>query len=334
MAFIDLAKVSHLPPVIKVGSLSISGNLFLAPMDGVTDSAFRTLARRLGSAASFTEFINANDVLFRFSYVQKRLNFREEERPIIFQLYDNEPERIIQAALKLFPLQPDAIDINMGCSASSISNRGAGAGLLKNPQKIATIFSTLSKTLTIPITGKIRLGWDENHQNYLDISHIIEDNGGKLISVHARTQKQKYSGAANWQAIAEIKSQVSIPVIGNGDILTSSDVTRMTSLTNCDGVMIGRAVISNPWLFSGYDRHEVPVELVRDTIQLHYNLLSEDHGPYQGLVLLRKFVNRYLAPYQLNSDLRKNLLTQTEPALFFHLLDKILDQNVIKIPPI
>jgi tRNA-dihydrouridine synthase B len=216
--------MSDLTPAFKVRDIPIFGDLILSPMDGYSDYPFRSLARELGSAMGYTEFINAIDVMYRHDFIEKKLYFTESERPIVFQIYDDDPERIVKAALKVRQYNPDIIDVNMGCSARSVSNRGAGAGLLCTPEKIGVIFSKLSKALDIPVTGKIRLGWDDHSLNYLLVARIIEENGGQLVAVHARTKAQSYGGTANWDAIAEIKQRLSIPVIGNGDVRTVADI--------------------------------------------------------------------------------------------------------------
>jgi nifR3 family TIM-barrel protein len=214
---------------------------------------------------------------------------------------------------------PDIIDINMGCSAKSVSNRGAGAGLLCAPEKIGLIFSKLSRALDIPLTGKIRLGWDDLSLNYLLVARIIEENGGQLLAVHARTKAQSYGGTANWDAIAEIKQKLSIPVIGNGDVRSVADIERMKAHTKCDGVMIGRAAIGNPWIFSRLDRENVSIETVKNTIQNHLARCLEFYGPERGLVIFRKFAKRYLNPYHLSRDQNLDLMTEVDP-------DKFIDQ--------
>ena len=238
-------------PTFYIRDIPVHGNLILAPMDGYSDQPFRSLARKLGSALSYTEFINTLDVIHKQPrFLAERIAYTTDERPIVYQLLDNDPQRLLAAAQRLLPHQPDIFDINLGCSARSVSGRGAGAGLLKTPEKIATIFNLLSKNLPIPITGKIRLGWDENTRNYQLVARIIEENGGQLIAVHGRTRAQQYSGQADWDAIAEIKQIVSIPVIANGDVQTVADIDRILAHTHCDGVMIGRAATTNPWIFS------------------------------------------------------------------------------------
>jgi tRNA-dihydrouridine synthase B len=311
-------------PTFHIDDIPIFGETILSPMDGYSDLPFRGLCRQLGSAMSYTEFINANDVIEgRRRNLPPRLVYEEFERPVAFQLYDDDPDRILQAVRLLIPHEPDIIDINMGCSEKKISGRGAGAGLLRTPEKIAAIFGALTAELDIPVTGKIRIGWDEETLNYLEIAHIIEDNGGALVAIHGRTRMQGYGGQADWDPIAEIKQAVSIPVIGNGDVKTAADIARMQAHTGCDAVMIGRAAIGNPWIFSGLDREQVSPGMVRETMLNHLNRSLDFYGLERGLVLFRKHASRYLSPYRLPNQLRKQLLTAEQPEQFLAILDQI-----------
>jgi tRNA-dihydrouridine synthase B len=311
-------------PAFYVDTVPVYGDLILSPMDGFSDQPFRALCRQLGSAMSYTEFINALDVLQGHPRISQKFAYQETERPVVYQIFDNDPQRLLQTALRVQELEPDIIDINMGCSVSSVSGRGAGAGLLRTPLKIARIFRLLSRHLELPITGKIRLGWDPDQRNYLLIARIIEENGGSLVAVHGRTKTQGYGGEADWEAIAEIKQAVSIPVIGNGDVRTVADIQRMKSFTGCDGVMIGRAAIGNPWIFSRQDRWQVSPEQVRTTMLRHLNaMLAFYEGDY-GLVLFRKHASRYLSLSPLNRQQRQQLFTAERPDEFLALLDSIL----------
>jgi nifR3 family TIM-barrel protein len=316
------------PPTFYIRDIPIYGNLILAPMDGYSDQPFRRMARKLGSALSYTEFINALDVIHKQPRsLTERIAYTPDERPIVYQLLDNDPQRLLTAAQRLLPHQPDIIDINLGCSARSVSGRGAGAGLLKTPQKIAAIFDLLSKNLPIPITGKIRLGWDENTRNYQLIARIIEENGGQLIAVHGRTRAQQYSGHADWDAIAEIKQSVSIPVIANGDVQTVADIDQILAHTHCNGVMIGRAATTNPWIFSRLDRHQVSSTQVRQTLIEHLNANLQFYGPERGLILFRKYATRYIQPHlsePLEPQLRLKLLTCTDPQTFLDLITQMI----------
>jgi tRNA-dihydrouridine synthase B len=311
-------------PTFYIKDIPVYGQTILSPMDGYSDLPFRGLCRRLGSAMSYTEFINANDVIDgRRRHLPQRLVYEDFERPVAFQLYDDDPERILEAVRLLLPHEPDIIDINMGCSEKKISGRGAGAGLLRTPEKIAAIFSALTNQLDIPVTGKIRIGWDEETLNYLEVARIIEDNGGALVAIHGRTRMQGYGGRANWDPIAEIKQAVSIPVIGNGDVKTAADIARMQAHTGCDAVMIGRAAIGNPWIFSGLDREQVTPAMVRETMLNHLERSLDFYGQERGLVLFRKHASRYLSPYHLPNHLRKRLLTALQPEQFLAILEQI-----------
>ncbi|MCI0607708.1 MAG: tRNA-dihydrouridine synthase family protein, partial [Anaerolineae bacterium] len=209
-----------------VRDLPIYGDTILAPMDGYSDWPFRSICRALGSAMSYTEFVKVEKILSRSKEPAKRLYYEEAERPITFQIYGDDPDLILKAALIVEKWKPDIIDINMGCPAKSIADRGAGVGMMPTPLKIARTFKKLTSTLKVPVTGKIRLGWDRD-KNYKLIARIVEENGGSLIAIHGRTKEQRYSGNADWDAIAEVKSLVRIPVTGSGDVRTVADIQRM-----------------------------------------------------------------------------------------------------------
>lgn len=311
-------------PVFHVGSVPVYGDLILSPMDGFSDLPFRLMCRELGSAMSYTEFINALDILNAHPRIEQKFAYMPEERPVVFQIFDNDVERLLEAALRLQERRPDVIDINLGCSDRSVSGRGAGAGLLRTPLKIARIFKTLSSSLDVPVTGKIRLGWDDDCRNYLLIARIIEQNGGAALAVHGRTKSQGYGGKADWDAIAEIKSALSIPVIGNGDVRKVADIERMKAHTRCDAVMIGRGAIGNPWIFSGLDRDQVPLEQVRITMLRHLERMLEFYEGDYGLVLFRKHASRYLSPLPLTRSQRKRLFESRQPQDFSELLDALL----------
>ena len=293
----------------RIKNIIIPGRMILAPMDGYTSEPFRLFARKFGSAASYSEFIGAIEVAQKHPGLPEKIHFAESERPFAYQVFDNHPARIFQAAEELRKRNPDFIDLNLGCSAKHVSARGAGAGLLKEPEKITLILETLVKGLDIPVTAKMRLGWDDSSLNYLDVARRIEQAGCSALAVHARTRKQGYSGEANWNAIAEIKEAVSIPVIGNGDIRRVADIDQMISQTGCDAVMIGRAALSNPWIFSRLDREQInPQTMIQDAMDL-FDLMQGFYGVERGIILNRKFLARFLAPYDLDPLIRQKLMT-------------------------
>ncbi|MBI9044885.1 MAG: tRNA dihydrouridine synthase DusB [Anaerolineaceae bacterium] len=312
----------------KVADIPIFGDLILAPMDGVSDRPFRQLTRSLGSSMSYTEFINAMDVVNNRENFKPKISFNENERPVVFQIFDDDPERMITAAKILREYNPDIIDVNLGCPSKSVSNRGAGSGLLKYPEKIGKIISGLVTSLDLPITAKMRIGWDQENLNYREIAHIVEESGAELLAVHARTKEQWYKGQADWDTIAEIKQLVCIPVIGNGDVKTSADIEKMKRHTACDGVMIARAAIGNPWIFSRLDRDQISVETLKNTMQHQLRLMLDFYGDPRGLILFRKFTVRYLEPYQLEKPERLDLLTTEDSQNFLNKLESILASRI------
>jgi len=289
-------------------------------MTGYSDSPNRQLTREFGSAISYTEFVNAIDIVQDIHRVATRLSFSQVERPITFQIFDNDPARILRASNAVFPLGPDILDINLGCSARSVSNRGAGAGLLKRPDLIEMIIRNLVKISPIPVTAKIRLGWDDSSRNYFEVVRILEANGASLIAVHGRTKTQRYSGQSDWQAIAEIKKMVRIPVVANGDVRSVSDIEQIKNITGCDAVMIGRASIGNPWIFSRRDRHTVSLLETMDVMKKHISLMIAFYGDVLGCTLFRKHLKAYLLPFSIEKPLLNQMLScNTSKILLDHL---------------
>jgi nifR3 family TIM-barrel protein len=308
----------------QVGDIPIEGRSILAPMDGYSSWPFRSLCRDMGSAISYTEFVKAEDVLDRPGYIEKKLYYTEAERPIIFQLYGHNPGTILGAALHLQDLGPDAIDINLGCPNRSIVSRGAGAGLLREPKKVARIIKLLTSSLDIPVTAKIRLGWNDCQKQLL-IARIIQECGGGLVAVHARTKEQGHHGAPDLSGIAEIKQALIIPVIGNGGLEKVNDIGVMEDQTGCDGVMIGRGAIANPWIFSGLDREEISPEQVQELMLDHLDRSARFYGAPDGLITFRKFTAGYLSPYSIKAEKRRGLLTETDPEIFLARLREIFN---------
>jgi nifR3 family TIM-barrel protein len=298
--------------IFKVADIPIQSHLILAPMDGLTDHPFREMIKRFHPGIIFSEFINAYDYLNNHPFLPQQIVFSEGQRPFAYQIFDNSPDRILQTALYLETKNPDFIDINMGCSAKSVANRGAGAGLLKEPATIKQIMSLLTRELSVPITAKIRLGWDETSLNYLSISKLLEDYGCAMISVHGRTKKQGYQGSANWDAIAEVKQNVKIPVLANGDVNSMADVQNILKITNCDGVMIGRSALKNPWIIAGLDIDQITMEEKMDLLAEHLDLMTGFYGLESGLILFRKYIKFYVDVSSLGKELRSEIYSQND----------------------
>ena len=291
-----------------VGPIPIQGNLVLAPMRGYSDLPYRSICRKMGSAMSYTPFAGAIGILTKDKDTHLALKYLPEERPVAFQICDNDEERLLDAARQILRLKPDIIDINMGCSIRGISSRGAGAGLLQDVRKVGKIVKSFTSVLDIPVSAKIRLGWSHRSKNYLDIARAIEDHGGALIAVHARTRDQGYRGTADWDAIAEIKEALNIPVIGNGDVKSVEDIDQITTYTGCDAVMIGRAAKGNPWIFQRRRRKDVPFEEVLHIIHIHLDRMIGFYGQRLGMVRFRKHLAAYLDPLKLPDRLRIEIL--------------------------
>jgi tRNA-dihydrouridine synthase B len=246
---------------------------------------------------SYTEFVNVDELAFSRKLdgaAGLKLRFSEPERPVAFQIYGHLEDRLVETALRLQDRGPDLIDINLGCSIRKIAERGAGAGMLKDPVKIGRLFSKLSARLKIPVSAKIRLGWDQHSRNYLEVARALEENGCRLIAVHARTKDQAFTGSVDWNAIAEIKERARIPVIGNGNVRTVADIDAIQKETGCDGVMIGRAAIGHPWIFSRRDKDQVPVEECIRMARRHLELMIGLYGQRLGPVVFRKDAVRYV----------------------------------------
>jgi len=298
---------------IKLGSHQIDGNFILAPMDGFTDQPFRWLCRHMGSSLIISEFINVLDVPDNLNDLYRRASFSQSERPFGFQLYGSNPELIIQAAVALNKKGPDFIDLNLGCSVRRIAGRGAGAGLLRNPEKIRDIISELIRVINIPVTAKIRLGWNEETQNYIHIANIIEKAGASLITVHARTRNQSWNEPANWTAIHEIVKAVSIPVIGNGDIHSFVDGNKMMATTGCNGVMIGRSAIGNPWIFSKLEKGTLSRDEILRVTVLHWQLMVGFYGANKASILFKKHLKAYFSTPQFSDINIKSLISMRNP---------------------
>ncbi len=289
-------------------------------MNGFSDWPFRSLCSELGSAMSYTEFVRADFIVNAFERMLPRLTYTEAERPVVFQIYGDDPDQILKAALRVQALSPDIIDINLGCPAGSVTDLGAGVSLMRAPLKVAHIFHKLSQALNVPVTAKIRLGW-EDCRNYRLIARVIEENGGAAIAVHGRTQEQGYGGSANWDAIAEVKQAVRIPVIGSGDVKTVADIERMKRHTGCDAVMIGRAAVGNPWIFAHLDRAQVSAEMLLQMVRQHLNRCVAFYGEHRGLILFRRHAFSYLKLHHLPRAVRTSIIFQEDAGNFISMLD-------------
>lgn len=314
------SNVAQAKPNFMIRHIPVYGDVILSPMAGFSDKPYRLICREYGSAMSYTEFVSADGILHANERTAQMLDFDPSEQPMTFQIFGSDEDKIEAAARQIEALGPDIIDLNMGCSVPKVSGRGAGAALLREPAKIGRIFARLSRMLSVPVTGKIRLGWDSQSLNYLEVARVLEDNGAALIAVHGRTKAQAYNGQANWDAIAEIKAAVKIPVIGNGDVTCVADIERIKRHTGCDGVMIARAAIGNPWIFQRKDIHEVTLAEKSKLIRRHLDLMLDFYGQERGLILFRKHVVKYVRGLAHIAQVKTRLVTCTHPEEFIELM--------------
>jgi tRNA-dihydrouridine synthase B len=288
--------------MLRYGSIGIDPPLVLAPMAGVTDRQFRLILRRVGGVGLVTmEFISSEALIRHSARTLKKMHYCEEERPISIQIYGSDPQRMAEAARVVEKIGADICDINMGCPANKVLKGCAGCALMGDLGLAERIIATVRRAISIPLTVKFRAGVREPGLDYLKLGRICEHHGVDAVALHPRTAKQMYSGRADWTRIARLKQALSIPVIGNGDVATPADALRMLAETGCDGVMIGRASMRNPWIYrqiadlrAGREPFVPTMEDRRDVILTHFRLLLEqEDDPKFAIHKLRTFTGWY-----------------------------------------
>jgi nifR3 family TIM-barrel protein len=283
---------------MKLGHLQLSGNLVLAPMAGITDYPFRRIAKENGCSLVFTEMISAEGLLKKG---KSFLSLGKDEHPVSTQLFGSNPETLAEAARMAESMEADSIDINMGCPVKQVVEAGAGVDLMRFPEKVKKILTEVRKAVKIPLTIKIRSGWDKGHINAIEISKIAGDYGVDTIIIHPRTKVDGFSGRADWNLIEKVKKAIHIPIIGNGDVITLLLAKKMLVETGCDGVMIGRGALGNPWIFNPKSFHSSeekmiihpPLEERKRVIEYHFFLLKNHYGEKGAMRRIRRHVAWY-----------------------------------------
>lgn len=294
---------------MKIGNVEIKNNVFLAPMAGITDMAYRLICKEFGAGLTYTEMVSAKGIYYNDEKTQLLTKVDERERPVAIQIFGSDPDIMADVAQKMSE-KAEIIDINMGCPAPKVVKNDDGSKLMLNSQLIDEITYKVVKASKVPVTVKIRKGWNDSNVNAVEIAQILEKNGISAVAVHGRTREQFYSGNADWDIIKKVKQSVNIPVIGNGDVVDFESAEKMVKYTGCDAVMIGRAALGNPWIFKEVlERQKVevsPKELFK-VISKHYDLLTDLKGEYIAVREMRKHISWYIKGLSSATQIRKQI---------------------------
>ena len=303
----------------NIGNVSIKNRVVLAPMAGIGNSSFRRIVKEFGCGLVYAEMVSDKAIFYSNKKTIDMLYMTQEERPIAQQIFGSDKESFVEAAKFIYEnMKPDIIDINMGCPVPKVAlHAQAGAALLKNPSKIKEIVSAVVASVPIPVTVKIRSGWDSNNINAVEVAKICEEAGASAICVHARTRSQGYSGKADWSIIKAVKEAVSIPVIGNGDVVDAISAKKMLDETGCDAVMVGRACLGNPWIFRDINDYiekgiinppPTPEERVKMCIK-HLNYLSNLKIEKVAVLEIRNHIAWYLKGIKGSNEIKNKIFT-------------------------
>ena len=307
---------------MKIGNIELKNNVVLAPMAGICNSAFRRIIKEMGAGLIYAEMVSDKAIMYENGKTEDMLYMTPYERPISQQIFGSDKDSFVIAAKRIYEMQhPDIIDINMGCPVPKVAvSAQAGAALLKDPNKIYEIVKAVVESVPIPITVKIRSGWDKEHINAVEVARVCEKAGASAICVHPRTRNQRYEGIADWNIIKEVKENVKIPVIGNGDIKSVYDAKKMIDLTHCDGIMIGRAVLGNPWLIKDIinylDNGELPKKISKkekvDMCIKHMNYLLKFKNEKTAILEMRSHIAWYLKGLEGSNEVKRKVFLATK----------------------
>ena len=304
--------------VWKIGNVEINNRVVLAPMAGICNSSFRRIVKEFGCGLIYAEMVSDKAIYYSNKKTIEMLYMTDEERPIAQQIFGSDKESFVAAAKYIYDvMKPDIIDINMGCPVPKVAlHAQAGAALLKNPSKIKEIVSAVVNSVPIPVTVKIRSGWDSNSINAVEVAKICEEAGASAICIHGRTRSQGYSGKADWNIIKQVKENVSIPVIGNGDVVDCYSAKKMLDETGCDAVMVGRAALGNPWIFKEINDYldtgsfSLPNEIDKVSMCIkHLNYLAEIKPSKVVVLEIRNHISWYLKGIKGANEIKNKIFT-------------------------
>ncbi len=316
---------------MKIGNVNIENPVALGPMAGVTDLTFRIICKELGCGIVFTEMVSAKGIYYNDDKTKQLMKIEEKEHPVALQIFGSDPEIMAKVAMKINGHNHDILDINMGCPTPKIVKNGDGSALMKNPELVGRIVKRVVSVSDKPVTVKIRTGWDEDSINAVEIAKIIEASGAKALSIHGRTREQFYTGKANWKIIKKVKSAISIPVFGNGDIFSPEDAKEMKEITNCDGLMIARGAQGNPWIFKRVIHYLktgdiMPPPTTKEKIDMckkHLSMLIENKGEHVAIREMRKHCAWYLKGIKHSARVRNKINTATSAETIEKFLEEI-----------
>jgi len=317
--------------MFKIGDVNIPNRVFAAPMAGVADKAFRILAKECGCGLVYTEMINDMGLIYKQARTEKLADIKGEMPPVAIQLFGSDPERMGEAAQIAETMGADLIDLNMGCPTPKIVRNGAGAALLNDISRCRQIIRAVNRAVKVPVTVKMRSGWDQEHLNYMELGGVAEQEGAKAVTLHARDRMQFYSGHADWSQIARLKKNLSIPVIGNGDITCPGDAVKMINETGCDAVMIGRASLGNPFIFgqtvelleTGTVIDAPTVSERMDMAKRQLTLSISFKGEYTAVREMRKHLGWYVKGMPGAAHIRLEINQASDSKTMLGLIEKI-----------
>jgi tRNA-dihydrouridine synthase B len=311
--------------------------VWLAPMAGFSDKPFRKICKKQGVDVLVSEMVSSDGLIFDFERSVRFAHFEEQERPLGIQLFGSRPEIMSRACELLLPLKPDFIDINMGCPVKKVVNRGAGSALMRDPVLAGNIVRKMNEVLKdtgIPLSAKIRAGWDKESINAVEYAQTLEEAGINLIVVHPRTRSQFYSGKADWTIISAVKEAVSVPVIGNGDITSADDVLAMLQETGCDGIMVGRGILGQPWLFREIktylltgERNELTYKEKYKIIREHTESVLEEKDGNKAIIEMRAHFCHYTKGFRGGNRVREQINHCTDAKKIIQLIGVLYEEG-------